>query len=235
MWNKKVKQKTVNWGKGLFKKQFLGNGLKEPPQLSIISDSSCSRSSSPMSGSTSAGARWSSVNSLISSSKSSMAEVEAVREAATLTLRNFDWVGDLRTGLKREILLKMFWNTSVTWIQIFEVVTFGGQCRPLWLQGHSQQQEVPGSVWRRGQSGAPLSLDWIQNPFPTRCYWEQQRSAEPHYWKTVAPINGREQRLVRAPIIQSAVHRMNVNMCLHNISEDSLLKDFIFLGLWYFC
>lgn len=47
------------------------------------------------------------MNSFISSSKSSTAEVEAaaleveaVREAATLVLRDLGWVGVFRTGLK---------------------------------------------------------------------------------------------------------------------------------------
>lgn len=82
----------------------------QSPQLSIISDSSCSRSSSPMPGSTSS-SRWSRVNESISSSKSSTAEVEAavleveaVRDAAALTLRDLGWVGLLRTGLKCDII-----------------------------------------------------------------------------------------------------------------------------------
>lgn len=57
------------------------------PQLSIIWDSSCNSSSSAMSVSTSPCTRWSSANSLISSSKSSMAEVETARGAVRLILR----------------------------------------------------------------------------------------------------------------------------------------------------
>lgn len=72
------------------------------PQLSIIWDSSCSSSSSAMSVSTSPCTRWSSANSLISSSKSSMAEEETEREAATLVRRVFEGGGVFITGLKLE-------------------------------------------------------------------------------------------------------------------------------------
>lgn len=90
----------------------LGQGVDRAwrsPQLSIISDSSCRRSSSPMLGSTSSPSKCSSVNSLIRSSKSSTAEVEgaavalevdAVRAVAMLCLRDLGWVGVFRTGLK---------------------------------------------------------------------------------------------------------------------------------------
>lgn len=73
------------------------------PQLSIISDSSCSRSSSPRPGSTSS-SRWSPVNSLISSSNSSTTEVEAavVRDTPVLCLRGLGVrVGVFRMGLTR--------------------------------------------------------------------------------------------------------------------------------------
>ena len=71
------------------------------PQLSIISDSSCSRSSSPRPGSMSS-PRWSSVNSFINSSKSSTAEeLETVetRDATQLGRRGFTWGAAFITGL----------------------------------------------------------------------------------------------------------------------------------------
>lgn len=72
-------------------------------QLSIIWDSSCSSSSSAMSVSTSPW--WSSANTLISSSKSSMAElVETERGALRLVLRVLEEGGVFRTGLRYECL-----------------------------------------------------------------------------------------------------------------------------------
>lgn len=95
--------------------------LMAQSQLSIISDSSCSRSSSPMAGSMSS-SRWSSVNWLISSSNSSTVdelepsglEVGAARDDATLYLRLLDWVGVLGTGLKctGERILNVLPNTA---------------------------------------------------------------------------------------------------------------------------
>ena len=56
-----------------------------------------------MPGSTSSPSKWSSVNALICSSKSSTAELEAAAlevDAATLVLRDLGWVGVFSTGLK---------------------------------------------------------------------------------------------------------------------------------------
>lgn len=96
------------------------------PQLSIISDSSCSRSSSPMAGSTSS-SRWSSVNWLMSSSKSSTAEEAsaleeaAARDAAVLDLLVLDWVGLFSTGLKHTQNVD-FWSWKITSVSIYSCV-----------------------------------------------------------------------------------------------------------------
>lgn len=86
-----------------------------------------------MSVSTSPCTRWSSVNSLIISSKSSMAEVEIERDAVTLVLRVFG--GVFTTGLKLKCYMKTWsvWiytaaNSCVSWLPLGDSAGFWG-CR----------------------------------------------------------------------------------------------------------